>query len=280
MINILIGGGIGKFDQISQFVEDNTHIFDHIKLSVYDGPNNCKWNGGRINRNCFFKLDHLDFYADHNIDVKLVFTNNIIDLDDPVGNELLQAFHKQGNGVTLINDKLRSYIRYNYPEYKLTYSITGIDNINVPMKRSDVDKYKQLERDYDYIVPRAEHNLDPKMLLLNTNKYELYITEGCCTKCPVWTKHFESISEGNRNIDLFTNKIAKKYEDCWLERGSSEFDFDAHILDENQVMDLYRKGFKYFKLSGRDADHRPGTGSYIDYLDTIKQIHTRVLNDQ
>jgi hypothetical protein len=276
MIHILIGGGIGKFDQISQFILENENIFKHIRLSVYDGPNNCKWNGGRINRNCFYNNEQLEFYTKHNIGFKLVFTNDTIDVTDPIGNELLDVFHRTGNGVTLINDGLRRHIRKHYPKYKLTYSITGTDNINIPMNRSDINVYRELEGKYDYIVPRAEHNLDHKLLLLDKSKYELYVTEGCCTCCPVWTEHFASISEGNRNEIIFTESLARKYEDCWLERGSSEFDFDAHILNAEQISILYKKGFMHFKMSGRDADTRPNTGSYTDYLDSLLEIYEKI----
>lgn len=276
MINLLVGGAIGKFNQIAQFIVRNKNIFDTVKLTVYDGINNCKWNGGRINRNCFYTQDQLDFYYNHNVDIKLVFTNPVIDVDDKVGNELLEKFHRPGNGITLVNEDLRKHIRKTFPNYKLTYSITGIDNINVPMQHADIEMYKSLEQKYDLIVPRAEHNLDPMLLQLNKSQYEIYITEGCCTKCPVWAKHFESIATGNRTNDEFTSQLAKKYEDCWLEKGTNQYDFDAHLLDENHVVDLLNKGFKYFKLSGRDADHRAGTGTFKDYTDLIKQIYNRL----
>lgn len=271
MINVLIGGGIGKFAQISEFVKKNK--LENIKLSVYDGIDNCKWNGGRVNRNCFHTQEQINFYRDNNIGFKLVFTNDIVDVNDITGNMLLEKFHHSDNGVILINDGLRDYIRNNFPLYKLTYSITGTDNINVPMKSHDVLIYRGLEKHYDLIVPRAEHNLDPKMLLLQRSKYEIYITEGCCTQCPVWSKHFKSISKANRDEKKFNNLVAKKYEDCWLERGSSQYDFDKHLLNHKQVVELYHKGFKYFKLSGRDADHREGVGTYNDYLEIILKIN-------
>lgn len=272
-INVLIGGGISMFDRISTFITDNEDIFEYLNLYVYDGLNNCKWNGGRVNRNIFYTDEQLKFYEERNIGFKLVFTNNIINISDKTGNDLLERFHNKNNGVILVCDSLRSHIRENFKEYKLTYSITGTDNINVPMRDSDIQHYKKLEELYDLIVPRAEHNLDYKMQLLDKNKYELYITEGCCTKCPVWSKHFNSMAEANRIYDTFTQQMATELESCWLDKSSKEFDFDKHILDHRQVFKLHRNGFSNFKLSGRDADQRYNSGTLDDYLSLIKNIY-------
>ena len=81
-LNVLIGGGISMFDKLSNFIDTNEDIFEYINLNVYDGLNNCKWNGGRVNRNIFYTEEQIEYYKQKDIGFKLVFTNDIVNIHD------------------------------------------------------------------------------------------------------------------------------------------------------------------------------------------------------
>lgn len=255
-MHVTLAGAFSNFKHISYYIFKNKHILSDIKLTVFDSLNNCNWAGGRINNNTTYTADQVNFYKRNGIGINLIFTNNVVDINDSTGNQLLEEFHEDGNGVVLINDMLREHIRSNFPEYKLTYSITGTDNISMPMSDNDFNHYKSLEPYYDYIVLRAEHNLDPRLHHLNKNKYEIYITEGCTPCCPVWTKHYNYVSQGNRENDTFNDAIASKYEKCLLKCSEGEYrwdklKFDSLLNTVDDVKKLYTIGFRRFKISGR-----------------------------
>lgn len=255
-MHIVLAGAASRFQQISYFLFKHKQILHDMKFTVFDGLDNCKWNGGRINSNCSLTKEQEQFYVNNNVGINLIFTNNIIDVNDVTGNALLERFHKPGNGVVLVNDDLRKYIRINFPKYKITFSITGTDDISMPMSQKDFNHYTDLEEKYDYIVPRAEHNLDDKLKDLDKSKYEIYVTEGCVPCCPVWTKHYNYIAEGNREENNYTPEIAKKYENCMLKcsEGDLRWDklnFDTLLNSTDEIMKLYSSGFSRFKISGR-----------------------------
>ena len=86
----IVAGAFSKFKELSLFIMKN-----NIKnIVVYDGINNCSWNGGRINRDIYWKQSYIDFYYNRNISIALTFTNHNIDLNDSIGNNLLNKFHK------------------------------------------------------------------------------------------------------------------------------------------------------------------------------------------
>ena len=102
------------------FFFKNKHILEYFDITVYDGINNCQWNGGRINRDISYTDKVIDFYYRNNITIALTFTNPVIDIQDVVGHELLEKFHRDGNVVISVNDALRNYIKSIFPKYKHT----------------------------------------------------------------------------------------------------------------------------------------------------------------
>ena len=265
-----IAGAFSKFNILSKFFLINKIYIDH-NITVYDSIGNCEWNGGRLNRNINYTETMLKFYYSRNINIALTFSNHIVDLNNQYGNELLTKFHKKNNKIIVANENLYNYIKSNFPNYTLIYSITGLLDLNVPMKESDIMFYKELELKYDYIVPREEHLFDKLFKNLNPNKYEIMLSPTTCTyNCPLLKYHYHVINESN----IIHNKIDDNYklEKCILkyDKTYSNYEWENIIDPNNHIHILLNKGFNNFKISGRElSDER--------YYDQLRK-HLKNLN--
>jgi hypothetical protein len=264
-----IAGGFTHFNIIKDFIKKFKNIYN---LTVYDGLNYCAWNSGRINRLNNYNQDIHNFYKDNNTSIALTFSNNIIDLNDKTGNNLLEIFHDSNNYIILINNNLRKYIRKYYPKYKLIYSITGVCLINVPMQEYDISFYKQLEDDYDYIVPRYEHVFDNSFNKLDKSKYEIIININniCLHNCNLYNDHYNLMSLINRYYadknpwDNLDHKYLEHVEDCLISNGVPKFDYNDSLFSNNnkyhiklsneQIEKLINQGFNRFKIAGRELN--------------------------
>ena len=94
-----IAGAFSKRKELRLYFFNNKNIIKNFDITVYDGINNCSWNGGRINRDICYDDKVINFYYRNNISIALTFTNPVIDLTDKTGNELLKKFHKKGNVI-------------------------------------------------------------------------------------------------------------------------------------------------------------------------------------
>ena len=106
-IEVNIGGAFSQKEFLLRYFLANKDITKEMQITVYDGVNTCPWNGGRINRNIQYTDDVINFYYRNNISIALTFTNNVISLDDPTGNHLLNKFHRPGNKIISI---IQSYV--------------------------------------------------------------------------------------------------------------------------------------------------------------------------
>lgn len=262
MIHVKIAGGIAKYNVILMMSVDNRELFKGLNLSYYDMPNNCDWNGGRVNRSIELTDRILDTFNKYNYGFDLGFTNDVImDLGDPIGNHLLEmvSSHNPNNkhGVILSCETLRRHIRRSHPNLKLTYSITGHPTTDY----LQFDKYyKELESKYDIIVPKDSH-IDELLPLfeqgvLDASKYELLVNDNCDRKCPIYSEHFQRIAFMNRTTN-------KPWESDWgksfqietkplTKPSTTTAHCVLHSLDATYLQKFYDVGVRNFKLSGRD----------------------------
>lgn len=287
IMRINLGGAFSKKQQIVPFVIKNKHVLKSFETVVFDGINNCPWNGGRINRDIQHDDKTIDFYYRHNIGIALTFTNPHIDLKNTIGNKLLEKFHREGNYIISINPELRQYVRKNFPRYKHTRSITGFGNISVPMSDDDLQLYKELERDYDFIVPRTEHVFDPRFSQLNVSKYEIMVNDTCVYGCPLYKKHFEAIAEQNIKYSRPWKQAGvekmTEVEECWIpgfDPCTGHKETKAKLgenygmdLNTSQVKRLLEQGVVSFKLTGREMSH----DQYNEVLDYILNMHNHLI---
>lgn len=287
-----IAGAFAKKNELKMFIFKNKHILNNLDVTVYDGINNCSWNGGRINRDIYYDDDTIDFYYRNNISIALTFTNPIVHTDDKIGNELLSKFHINGNVIISVNDDLREYIKENYPLYKHTRSITSFGKISVPMSNDDIMLYKNLEPHYDYIVPRCEHIFDKRFGTLTQSKYEVMLNDTCVYNCPFYGEHFEAIAEQNRLYHKPWKEAGHdsmyKIEECWLSdrsdyKKTDTFDPDVgqqNVIDklgDNYGMDLKSAQIKL--LMDRGIHNFKITGREMSELDFIEELKLYIVNE-
>lgn len=285
-IEVNIGGAFSQKEFLLRYLLKNKHVAKKLKLTVYDGINTCSWNGGRINRDLKYSDDVINFYYRNNINIALTFTNNIVSLDDEVGNHLLAKFHREGNKIISINTKLRDYIRENFPLYQHTRSITGFGKINVPMQDDDVQMYKKLEPHYDYIVPRTEHTFDQRFKDLDPIKYEIMVNDTCIYNCPYYEQHFQAIAEQNRLYNKPWSDGRQdemmKIEECWIdgfdpnvghaptiEKYGENYGMD---LKRNQISRLIKAGIRRFKVTGREMNFDDYSQTMTRHFDMFQEI--------
>lgn len=286
MIRINIAGAFSKYIVIKYILNVFPELLSGCSITVYDGIRNCAWNGGRINKNIFDRDDMTKYYYDNGISIALTLTNPVVKTDDIVGNAILEKFHREGNTIISVNEKLLQYVKDNYPLYKHTRSITSFGKIDVPMSDKDFDRYKRLEKIYDYIVPRCEHVFDPRFKYLNQSKYEIMLNDTCVYKCPYYGEHFKKIAEQNRlykspwTVDRVD--AMKNIEECWLS-SKSVIKPPDHFIPENtdnktrdrlgddygmdlttgQITKLVGQGVHNFKITGREMSSK-------DYIAELK----------
>jgi hypothetical protein len=254
----------GAFSRTLPVFKALTKYKGDADIVVYDGINKCKWNGGRINRDVYYKDGVIDYYYSKGVSIALTFTNHNIDLTDDVGNHLLEKFHREGNAIILINDELRKYIREHYPKYHLIYSITGMGTLNIPLEDSDITIYKQLEEDYDWIVPRFEHVFDPRSNELDKTKWEVMVNDTCIWKCKRFDEHFKAIADENTKGNAYSEEI----EECWISGFDPDIESrrDAMDIDTANINKLKGEGVQSFKIIGRELDNATYTKELERYL--------------
>ena len=270
-----VAGAFSKSTELKMYIFRNKSTLKDIDITVYDGINNCPWNGGRINRDVFHDDDTIDFYYRNEITIALTFTNPVVDLTDQIGNELLEKFHRAGNVIISVNEDLVSYVKDKYPLYKHTRSITGFGKITVPMSEEDISLYTRLEEIYDYIVPRCEHVFDSQFDKLTQSKYEIMLNDTCLYNCPYYGEHFEEIAKQNRTYKKPWEEAGEKemyrIEECWLSERSDYLKSSGFEPDEghgptinkygdsygmdlkaNQIKQLMTRGISNFKITVRE----------------------------
>lgn len=285
-----IAGAFSKAEQLLPYIIRNKNIIDKFEITVYDGINNCSWNGGRINRDVNYTQSIIDFYYNNNITIALTFTNPVIDLNCETGNHLLEKFHREGNVIISVNEDLVSYVKERFPLYKHTRSITGFGKIKVPMGDDDLSLYQRLQSIYDYIVPRCEHVFDERFSTdLEMSKYEIMLNDTCIYNCPYYGEHFQKIAEQNTKYKHPWSEGGQKemndIEECWLSEKSTYLKhqiFDPDVGDNktikkygdnygmdlkvSQIKDLIKKGVTNFKITGREMNGGDFLGELNLYL--------------
>jgi len=257
----LIAGAFSKILPIMKFLSAYN---GDSRIVVYDGINKCKWNGGRINRDVWYSDGAINYYYNRNISIALTFTNHNIDLDDEGGNHLLSKFHKEGNAIILVNDDLRKYIRKNYPKYELIFSITGQGLLNIPLQDSDIEWYKKLEKNYNWIVPRFEHVFDKRSNELDKSKWEVMVNDTCVWKCKRFDEHFKAIADENTK----GNEYSEEVEECWIKGFNPDIEskYPSMDIDIEHINKLKSQGVTSFKITGREMGDDEYSNELLRYL--------------
>lgn len=271
MIYLNAAGAVVHYDAFSKQIPILKLKNKNIAFNLYEGPNLCQWNGGRINRDIKLTYDIIEKYNKLGITLSLTFTNPKIDLSDPIGNELLEMLdkcqkqHNVKNKIVLVNEELRQYLRKNY-DFELIYSITGHPS-DTKITPELLARYKDLESKFDWVVPKFEVVFEPEFYNnVDTSKYELLINDTCIYSCPYYHEHFKAIAEQNTISKNPWKELGHdhcfKTEECWLPWFDPSLGHAKHKkkygerMGMNYTRDMIKKslklGYKSFKISGRE----------------------------
>lgn len=262
VMRYLLAGAFSKSVPLIKFLSHN--LVETNELVVYDGINKCDWNGGRINRDVYYSDALINYYYSKGVSIALTFSNHNIDLTDPLGNELLEKFHREGNALIIVNDRLRQYVRDNFPKYDLIYSITGMGRLNIPLQDSDVAFYKDLENKYDWIVPRFEHIFDPKANELDKTKWEVMLNDTCVWGCKYFDEHFKAIADENTARRPYSREV----EECWLPKFNPDKDskYEEMDIEPPAMRRLKEMGVRSFKITGREMKDDEYYGELMKFI--------------
>jgi len=273
-INIMIAG-MFSHPGLQLYFLKNRKYREYFNITLYDGVNNCKWNGGRINRDdCKWDENIYNYYKKLGINCALTFSNRYIDLNDTQGLNLLDLTDNSNNYIIVNNNKLNKFIKENY-KHKTIKSITSLNSFPSELTEEYLNKYKQFEKDYDLIVPRIEHIFDKNWLnSINPLKYEIMLNNKCVPNCPYLNSHYKQVDLENQAGNTLSKNNYKR-SSCWLMESVFDETYQIHskntfgvqsqnlelnIKDIKKLIDL---GFRSFKLTGREHP----TEELIDTID-------------
>lgn len=229
----------------------------------------CIWNGGRVINNTKIDINiirHMFFIYNVQLNkpLRLTFTNPCITedfLDDEYSNIIASLGNNGKNEILVANPILENYLRTNYSEYKYVKSVVAANGLN------DI---QQDYNSYDMIVLNKRYNNNFNLLDVIDKKYydkiELICNDTCIKDaCPYQKQHYyyNGMQTLYHNVDL--SKI-----DCQFGKDEK---FWYHAINQNKeyispeaVRNLYLpRGFKYFKLVGREQINR----TYMNWLKYI-----------
>lgn len=256
---------------IDYFLTHKDQFYENINIaSIYDSFPGCKWNGGRI-INFKYSLPTEDnikntikAFNDKNIPCRFTFTNNKIeeeDLNDIIGNFLLQYCNNSINQILVSSEILEEKIRKEFPSYKIVSSTTK--NIKDVLLLN-----KELEKNYFLVVPDIFFNNNFFLLdqINHKEKCEILLNDTCYYNCPNRKEHYEFNGLANKGLVNpcdFHCSYPEIKDQCFYELLETN---NSHI----KVEDLYNKyiptGFTNFKIMGRDYSDAMILEFYIYYM--------------
>lgn len=240
------------------------------EFCVYDGVDH-PWAGGRIQSLISTKFNEhlLKLYNRIGIPVFLTFSNPVIDLKDTDGRTMLNKLDYIGNknnvrnGVILVNEDFRQFLREKYPNLILKYSITGHSN---DCRDFDIS----LESKYDIVVPRFENVFNEDFLkVADTSKYEVMVNDTCRFGCKLWNDHFREIARCN--ITKINDEEARKIQECWLPNFNPEINSKSECMDmtKEAIKKAKSLGYGHFKISGRENSDSSFSYDLNTYVERI-----------
>ncbi|HBT96224.1 MAG TPA: hypothetical protein DEB25_00505 [Desulfobulbaceae bacterium] len=220
----------------------------------------CKWDGGRTAHHLAPSDPPPNFaqYRNRGVQVYLTFNSNQLteaDLDDEVGNRLLQ----EGDGAIIASPLLNDYIRDKYPRVSRTAStILSI----IARKDRTIEHYQRLCDEYDKVVVGTTHlfntdkerSLDLKFIdQLDRDKIEIMVNDNCVFDCAFRARHHQLVGRHNK---LRTNESMREVVQFFRSFCKAHLAVRGMapdlILTNPMVATLQEMGFKRFKLVGRD----------------------------
>lgn len=230
--------------------------------SMYGSPN-FKWNGGRtivktyetngINKKI---ANELETVKRNGIMPLVTMSNHQLsedDLNDELGNYILESLNEISGGVIVSSEILRDYIKNKYHNISIHASVIK----TVIEGNRTVEYYKNLSNNYDVFVVHPDDNFNIELLKkINLDNAEIMINERCKYNCELRAEHYNSIADEQKNID--DGKISKFMKKCSFLPENKQLNSSSRniSLSITEVHEILKYGAKRIKLQGRADDLR------------------------
>ncbi len=217
---------------IQQFIKTN---FEKIPIEQIDSffgfTTHSPLYGGRIWH--YTELSEYDVRSMYKlgINLRLPLTNHFVTRDEyDESMPFLEKYYRPGNSIIITNDELATWIRQDFPDYRLEASV--IKNIKSLKK---IDQAMQI---YDTVILPMSCNNDEKFLrsIEDKSNITLFANAGCALTCN-WKICYSSISKANKAGDPSLFRCSQKLKER-DQLGMLDFDLDY----------LKSLGFERFKL--------------------------------
>lgn len=252
--------------------------FDYnIPIKYVYGSPSILWNGGRI------ILDHSgkvnikkykqEIYKLKEYGIKPLFTFSNIniknkDLNDSLGNELLELISYSSSEIIVTSELLKNYIQEKYPKIRIHASVikTSFE------KNRSLNYYSQLSKRFSNYVIHPDDNFNFELLrLLPKHNAEIMLNERCSINCDIRAKHYIAISEEQKNLLTLSdfnicNNNFLNFCSFIPEFKQSELIYRNTSLTLAETKAINALGYKLFKIQGRTDN------LFVYFFDVMRYI--------
>ncbi len=199
--------------------------------SLFGFVEGCTLYGGRVFGKPEIYPHDIAVMYDVGLGLRIPLTNHLAEEPEYEQNlAFLKKYHRPGNAVIVTNDNLATWIRRDFPHYRIEASV--IKNINSYAK---IDEALEI---YDTVVLPMEMCEQPEFLekIEDKNRITLFANAGCALTCParICYMSVSKINKGRNDTEWRCSQPIKERET----RGMIDFDLE-------RLSDL---GFRRFKL--------------------------------
>lgn len=234
------------------------------------------WNGGRPSDNDQCDRSYVENVIKavnaKNIPVRYTYTNMLLqkeDLKDPYCNYCMKAADNGQNEVIVFSPLLESYIRENYPGFKINSStckeIRDIALVNEELKKD----YYLVVLDYNF-----NNRFEELEKIEDKARCEILVNAVCIPDCPRRGKHYEHIAN-NQRIMLKNRRMPPDKQipmkEWYCEYGDHGNlyvlqNYCTYVSPEAIWEKYVPMGFRNFKIEGRTANIFSLVETYCHYL--------------
>lgn len=240
--------------------------------SVYGTFPGAIWNGGRTAFGVTCKGDMqkiISAYNSKGVPVRFTWTNSLLEekhMADTYCNLIMQMADNGMNQVLVNRDVLETYIRREYPNYKLISSTT----------KRILDKKtleEELEKGYFLVVLDYDLNHDEEVLTAlepHADRIEILVNEICTPGCQMRQEHYRNQSEAQLTFDpqlpfQCPNNASKP-------RTFAECRKRPAFLSNEEIEGYIERGYVNFKIVGRGLPIEFVKDSYLYFLVKEDQV--------
>ena len=269
----------GQISAVNDFLFDCMHtypewFYDDFKLdAAYGLIKNTIWTAGRAMYDKYIislaQIEEvISGYQSEGMTYRFVFSNRFLekeDLYDYWGNACLKIGEKYNSGVIVASDLLANYIHEKYPKIHLVSSVTkGVLNDEQRKTIFENPMYKLLVVNTHY-----NHNLEETVPVEYRKKAEILINDCCPPNCPFHQRCYDDnsmLAKGQERNGSRTCKNNNRPKNSYFHVENEWIKENCENLTVEEVRELHKKGFEYFKINGRSFDEVVNISAYADYL--------------